>query len=514
MWLRAIAAGKGLSWLRVDYEQSLWLLLASAGLVLLIVCGNLANLLLSRAGARRPEIAVRLALGASTARVIRQLLTENLVLACGGAALGLCVASLVSAALVSFLVTAANPVALDVATDWRALAFSCVVALSTCVASGLVPAVRMTTSVRAGTRTVAGGPGRSVLARALVVVQVTLCIVLVAAAILFGRTLHNLLSADLGFRPDAVLVTSLDTRRLGLDDNRQKVIFGALLDQLRATPGVRAAAQSNIVPISGWESNTTLTMDDGRRVSVRTSSVSPGYVETIGATLLAGRDFGPLDREKAESVAIVNEAFVRAFLAGRHPIGRTFRLDGSTRVRVVGLVQNTKYRSLREEFQPIVFFPTSQVTSTSNYARYVVRSTVPWADVTSSIRASIASVSPSIDVEFIPLATQIRQSVVRARLLAALGGGFGLLAGLLAALGIHGLLSCTRSKPAATSSASAWRSGRPAARSPVSSYGRWDGRSSSASWSDWRSRWPSDRPRRRSCMVWQQTILRPSPPRP
>jgi putative ABC transport system permease protein len=409
--------------------------------VLLIVCGNLANLLLARASARTPEIAVRLALGASKARVVRQLLTENLLLACGGAALGLSVAGLVTAGLVSFLDSAADPVALDVTTDWRALAFSCVVTLSTCVAFGLAPAVRMTTSARAGTRAVAGGPGRSFLARALVVVQVTLCIVLVAGALLFGRSLHNLRTADLGFRPETVLVTSLETRRLGLDDTRQKVLFAALLDQLRATPGVQAAAQSNIVPISGWESKTSLTMDDGRDVSVRTSNVSSGYFDTIGAAVLTGRDFAPFDREPAQTVAIVNEAFAQAFLPGASPLGRTFRLDTNTPVRIVGLVRNTKYRALTETFQPIAFFPTSQITSTSNYARYVVRSALPWPDMTKAIRTSIASVSPSIEVEFIPLATQIKRSMVRARLLAALGGGFGLLAGLLAALGIHGLLS-------------------------------------------------------------------------
>ena len=134
--------------------------------------------------------------------------------------------------------------------------------------------------------------------RALVAVQIALSVVLVAGAMLFGRSVHNLLTGDVGFQPGEVLVTSLDTRRLGLDDERQKVLFGNLLAQLRATPGVVAAAQSNIVPMSGWESNTSVTLDNGQTVSTRMSMVSPGYFQALGTTLLAGRDFGPMDGER------------------------------------------------------------------------------------------------------------------------------------------------------------------------------------------------------------------------
>ena len=441
MWLRAAPAGKGLSWLRVDYEKPLWLLLALAALVLLIACGNLANLLLARASARMQETTVRLALGATKRRLVQQLLTESLLLALGGAALGLVVARSASTALVSFLVTADNPVALDTGLDSRALAFSFVVALMTCALFGLAPALRTAPSVPSSTRRIAGGPERSMVVRALVAVQVMLCVVLVTGAMLFGRSVHNLLTGDLGFQPGEVLVTSLDTRRLGFDDERQKTLYGELLDQLRATPGVVAGAQSNIVPMSGWESNTSVTLDNGQTVSARMSMVSPGYFQALGTPLLAGRDFGPLDGEQAEIAVVVNEAFARTFLPGASPVGRTVRVDGTKAGRVVGLVRNTKYRALREDFQPIVFFTTSQVTSTSNYARYVVRSTLPWTEVTQAIRKSVASVSPAIDIEFVPLATQIQQSVVRERLMGALAVGFGVVAGLLAAAGLYGLLS-------------------------------------------------------------------------
>ena len=407
----------------------------------MIVCGNLANLLLASGGARADEITVRLALGASRGRVIRQLMTESVVIAFAGAALGLALAGVVKSALVSMLVTLNDPVALPGGLDWRAAAFSFAVAMATCAAFGLLPALRTAKAMRPGGRGVVSNPGRSVLARALVVSQVGFGFVLVAGALLFGRSLHNLLTADLGFQPEPVMIASVDTRRLGFNEDRRKELYRVLLDHMRAAPGVLGAAQSNIVPMSGWESNTTLIMDDGRSVATRTSSVSSGYFQALGVSLLAGRDFDSRDGENAETAAIVNDAFVRRFMPGVDPIGATFRFDGDRTVRIVGLVGNTKYRALSEPFQPIVFFSTTQVDSASTYARFVVRSVRPWAEAGDALRASIASVSPSIDVELVPLAEQIRQSVVRAKLIAALGGGFGVLAGMLAALGVYGLLS-------------------------------------------------------------------------
>jgi putative ABC transport system permease protein len=438
MWLHAVPAGKGVSWLRVDYERSLWLLLASAGLVLVIVCGNLANLLLARGRARSPEIAVRLAVGASKGRIVLQLLTESLLLAGAGAGLGLLIAGPSGAALVSLLVTADNPVTLAVRSDGRALGFSIVVGLLTCVAFALVPAMRTAGYLRASTR--GGAGGGSLLHRTLLVGQVTLCTVLVASALLFGRSLYNLIDADLGFEPDPVMVTSVDTRRLAMSDERTRALFDDLLEVLRATPGVTAAARSDIIPMSGWESRTRVTFADGRRVASRTSSVSPGYFATVGASLIAGRDFGPSDGAQTGRAAIVNEAFARAFLAGADPIGHDFLVDGD-RVRIIGLVGNTKYRTLSEVFQPIVFFPASQMPSTASYARYVVRSRLPKPEGANAIRDSIAAFNQSLDIDLVPLATQIQSSVIRPRLLAALGGGFGAIAGLLAALGIYGLLS-------------------------------------------------------------------------
>jgi predicted permease len=441
MWLHSAPAAKGLSWLRFDYEQPLWILLASAGLVLLIVCGNLANLLLASGGARADEITVRLALGASRGRVVRQLMTESAALAFAGAALGLALAAVVKSALVSLLVTINDPVALPAGLDWRAAAFSLAVAMATCMAFGLVPALRTVKAMRPGGRGIVSNPGRSVLARALVVAQVGFGFVLVASALLFGRSLHNLLTTDLGFQPERVTIASVDTRRLGFDEDRRKELYRVLLEHMRAAPGVLGAAQSNIVPMSGWESNTTVLLEDGRTVATRTSSVSSGFFQTLAVPLLAGRDFDSRDGEHDEAAVIVNEAFVRSFMSGRDPIGAAVRVDGGRTMRIVGLVGNTKYRALSESFQPIVFFPTTQADSASTYARFIVRSARSGPEAADALRDSIAAVSQSIDVVLLPLAQQIRESIVRARLIAALGGGFGVLAGMLAALGVYGLLS-------------------------------------------------------------------------
>ncbi len=447
MRLKAEPAGKGLSWLRVNYERALWLLLGSAGLVLLVACGNLANLLLARASARTHEVAVRMALGASRGRLVRQLLTESLLLALVGAGLGLLLASAVSQSLVSLLVTADDRVALGTSIDWRVLTFSMGVGLFTCLLFGLAPALwasRVEASAAfAGARRGTGSRGRSAFRSFLVSAQVALSLVLVAGAMLFGRSLYKLLGSDVGFRPEKVLVTSLDTRRLGFSEDRQKVLFVTLLDRLRATPGVIQAAHSTIIPMSGWESNTSIDLGGGKSIGTRFSPVSSGYFATLGTPILAGRDFGNEDSEKSQPVAIVNEAFAVKYFPGVDVVGQTFPSPFKAKqiCRIVGLVKNTKYVKLQEDFTPITFFPSSQLFFTGNYARYVVRSQLPAAELTRAIRESVASVSPSIDIEFIQLDQELRESVARERLLAALAGGFGLLAGFLAAVGLYGVLS-------------------------------------------------------------------------
>jgi putative ABC transport system permease protein len=276
-----------------------------------------------------------------------------------------------------------------------------------------------------------------------VAAQVALSLVLVAGAMLFGRSLLKLLGSDTGFRPDHVLVTSLDTRRLGFNEARRRILFDNLLVRLRATPGVIQAAQSTIIPMSGWESNTSLDRAGGQSMRTRFSPVSSGYFATLGTPLLAGRDFNAEDNQKGQPVAIVNEAFVRKFYAGTDALGQTFAWPFGEKksCRIVGVVKNTKYATLQEDFKAIVFFPANQMSFAPNYVRYVVRSQMAITELTAAIREAVGAVSPSIDIEFVKLDQQLWDTVVRERLLAALAGGFGLLAGFLSAVGLYGVLS-------------------------------------------------------------------------
>jgi predicted permease len=298
-------------------------------------------------------------------------------------------------------------------------------------------------SAFAGSRRGTASRGRSAFRSFLVAAQVALSLVLVAGAMLFGRSLFKLLRSDLGFRSGNVLVTSLDTRRLGLSEERQRQLFDSMLVRLRAIPGVIQAAQSTIIPMSGWESNTNLVRPDGQSMRTRYSPVSSGYFATLGTPILAGRDFTAEDRRKDEPVAIVNEAFVAQYYAGAHALGQTFAWPfGEKKVcRIVGVVKNTKYSTLQEDFKAIAFFPANQVAFAPNYVRYVVRPAMPAAELTRAIREVVGTVSPAIDIEFGKLDQQLRDSVMRERLLAALGGGFGLLAGFLSAVGLYGVLS-------------------------------------------------------------------------
>ncbi len=444
MRLEALPAGKGFSWLRLRYEDALVLLLASAALVLLIACGNLANLLLARANARAHEISVRTALGASGGRLLRQLLTESLLLASLGASFGVALAGAASRWLVSFLVTADDPVALDTGLDWRVLSFSLAVALITSMLFGLLPALRAVRSGGSGTplavRNSTATRDRSLARRVLVVVQIALSLVLLAGALLFGRSLFNLLNGDMGFRAEHVLITSLDSRRLRFDKDRQVVLFAEALDRLRAIPGVTNAAQTVVVPMSGWSSGAELTLNSGEHFSAKFTRVTSEYFKTLETPILAGREFTAQEMTPSAPVVIVNQAMAHRIKPDGRVLGETLRspFDEKQKVTIVGIVKNTKYGDLRESFEPLMFCPAPQLT---NYARYLVRSPLPRADLTRRIRDAIAGLSPVIDIEFAGLDTEIRESIARERLIAALAAGFGIVAALLAAVGLYGMLA-------------------------------------------------------------------------
>lgn len=452
--LEARPAAAGLSDLRNDYEDPLWMLLAIAGLVLLIACANLANLMLARASGREREIAVRLALGASRGRLIRQLLVESLLLSVAGAAAGSLLAAQLSRVLVSFLSTDVTPLFVDMSTDWRMFAFLTGAAVLTCLLFGLVPAIRATRTAPAGAMKTGGrgmteGRERFGLRRVLVVSQVALSLVLLVGSLFFVRSLQFLMNLDAGFRQDGIVQTAIDGEKLKLVEARRAPFRADLLARIRAVPGVESAAIAAIVPVSGSGWNQGVHMDGQQRSANKNSMfnrVSPGYFETMGTPLRAGRDFNDHDTVSAPIVAVVNEAFARKYTNGDNPVGKAFRFDwkASERdklIQIVGLVKDAKYYNLREEFRATVYLCDSQSAYPDPDPQILVRSSLPLTALLPAIRETVERVDPNISFDFKSLKTQIGWSLQRERLMAALSGLFGLLALVLATVGLYGVMS-------------------------------------------------------------------------
>jgi predicted permease len=450
--LIAVPAGSGVSQLREKYEQPLWMLLAIGGLVLLIACANLANLLLARASAREREIATRQALGASRGRLIRQLLVESLLLAGVGAVFGVALSLALSRFLVAFLSTSDNPVFLDLDTNWRVLGFAAGLAVLTCLLFGLAPAIRATrmepaTVMKAGGRGMTASRERFSLRRALVVTQVALSLVLVAGALLFSRSLSNLLTVDKGFSEEDVLIAGVNFQRLNLPPDRNQAFKDEFLDRIRATPGMESAALG-MIPFRDSGGN-TVWMDgtDARQgKDVSRSRVGPDYFKTLQIPLLAGRDFDARDRGGAPNVAIVNQAFARQLLNGANPVGRRFWIEAtpgaSERLyEIVGLVRDTKYEDLREEFGPIVYDAAAQDAGSGPGAKVLIRSRMPQAQMVAAVNRVLGEINPAITVSFQGFKPMIEETILRERLMATLSGFFGLLALLLACIGLYGILS-------------------------------------------------------------------------
>src|SRR5258708_6928361 len=328
--LTANPAGSGVSDLRKRYEDPLLILLSIAGLVLVIACANLANLMLARASARERELAIRLAIGASRPRLVRQMLAESLMLAAIGAACGALLAPLLSSYLVRFLSTNDSPIYVDLGTDWRIFGFTAALAVFTCLLFGLMPAIRATGAnpgavMKAAGRGVTDTRERFGVRRVLVATQVALSLVLLVGALLFVRSLHKLLTLDAGFQERGVLVTGIDFSALKYPAQRRAEMRREILRRIRSLPGVEQAAATSIVPISGngWNDRFEFAgaNPSGKFLS-NFSGVTTGYFRTLGTPLLAGRDFNERDTPNSPKVAVVNESFIRKFLNAANPIAR------------------------------------------------------------------------------------------------------------------------------------------------------------------------------------------------
>ena len=450
--LAAFPGANGFSSLRREYENPLWLLLGVSGLVLLIACANLANLMLARASAREREIAVRLALGAARARLIRQMLTESLLLAVSGAAIGALLATGLSGFLIRFLSSRDAQVVLDRGPDWRVLGFTAALACATCILFGLAPALKATRTAPAAVMNTAARGNTSTrerfsMRRMLAITQVALSLVLLVGALLFVRTLRNLLTLDAGFQRTGVLVVDIDFTRLNIPPDQRVQFRRTLLDRVRTLPGVESAAETFIVPISGsgWNNN-VIVGGVKKDANVNMDSVSPGYFKTIGMALLAGRDFNDSDNKESQKVAIVNQEFARKVLGTDDPVGKTFKIavykgDPQYEFQIVGLVNNTKYYDLREQFDPMAFFPQTQDDKPGANTSILVRSQLPLSTLMAGVKESISQVNGEVVMDFHTLDGQIKEGLLRERLLAALSGFFGVLAGILATVGLYGVIA-------------------------------------------------------------------------
>ena len=444
--LEAISGATGVSQLRQQYDQSLWLLLGLTGLVLLIACANLSNLMLARAGAREREFSVRLALGAGRGRLIRQTMTEGLVLAAAGAALGLGAASVLSRVILHFLESDGSQLNLDLSLDWRIFAFTAAITSITCLLLSLAPALRAARghaaeAMKASGRGLTADRGRFRFQRLLVVIQVSISVILVAGAFLFVGSFRRLVTLDPGFRAAGLLEASFD---LGKQEHDETVLR-QLLASVRATPQVDSAATTtNFLIANGMWS--LIARTDAATRDARFNWISPGFFETLGTPILAGRDFNVSDSRTSPKVAIVNQIFAQMFLPGPNPIGKTFRSLAEpdypeAQYEVVGLVRNTRYFEIQSAEPPMAYIPNTQFPQGVAGTQMFIRSRAPLAGVEAAVRRRIDSWRPGTEIDFQVFQQTISDSLIRERLLAALSGFFGVLAALLAGIGLYGVLA-------------------------------------------------------------------------
>ncbi|HEY4303812.1 MAG TPA: ABC transporter permease [Gemmatimonadaceae bacterium] len=449
----ATPAANGISSLRTTYKTALYDLMAIVALVLLVACANVANLLLARAAVRRREVAVRLALGASRARIARQLITESLLLSSLGTIVACALTIWGTPILVSLLSTKTKIIALDLHPDMQMFAFTAGIATLTGLLFGLVPAWQVSrvdpqSAMKARTRSVGDALGRLRLGRALVSSQIALSLVLVAAAALLVGSWRRLLTLDTGFRRSDVLLVGANIDPLHLSPEQNAVVFDQLIARLRAIPGVHAASGSNLTPVSGAGWNTQIHAEGFKPAKKRddmawVNGVTPGFFSTLGIRVLAGRDFDRQETPTAPKAAIVSEAMARKFLHTPNAVGMTFRTqlgrELSPPYLVVGVVANTKYRSLRDTAQPIVYLPRTQLPGERTIEIELYTSSP--AAIAPAVRAAIAEADPQILFDISTLEGQLADSMPVMRATATLAGFFGLLAVMLAAIGLYGIMS-------------------------------------------------------------------------
>ena len=446
---------RGQSSLHEDARTPLALLLGTTGVVLLIACANVANLLLARGAGRAGEMAVRMSLGAGRRRLLGQLLAESCLLAALGALAGLAVARGTLAGVGALLPSDAAGV-ISERLDPRVLLFAAAVSLGTGVVFGLFPALNATrpdliAAVRSGAGQVPGGSRAAARFRtALVASQVALSMALLVSAGLFVRSMANLARQDLGFSAERVVTFRVSPELNGYTPARSRALFDRIERELAALPGVTAVASARVALLGGDNWGTDLDVEGFRRgpdtdANARLNRVGAGFFRALGEPLLAGREFTDADRAGAPRVAVVNEAFARKFGLGRAAVGKrlTERTGGPLDVEIVGLVRDAKYNSVRDEVPPVLFTPARQDTA-AGALNFYARTALAPERLARAVPGIVRRLDANLPVERLStLPDQARDSTFFERLIGTLAGAFAALATALAAVGLYGVLSYT-----------------------------------------------------------------------
>ena len=450
--MRVESAATGFSGIRNDFSTALIVLMCMVGLVLLIACANVANLLIARAFMRQKEIAVRLSLGASRGRLVRQLLVESLVLSAAGGVVGLALAFLLTRGLLRLVPTDGQPLMINAYPDARILMFTVALTFLTGIVFGLLPALRASrpdpwTTLKDTVGSIAGTGGSLFLRKGLVTAQVALSFLLLFGAGLFVKSLQNLRATETGIELDNLVTFQLSPALNGYTNERATQFYTDLLERLRSAPGVKSAAIAGVSILSGSEWDSSMSVEghqakDGEDMQAFMNSLSPQYFETMKIALLEGRDFRQTDIREGAKVAIVNRKFAEHFFKGGSAVGKHIGQGTGPRskldIEIIGVVADSLYEGPREGVRRQVFVPNWGRNSVTFYVRTLTSSAASYNVVRNEVKQLDATM-PVYEMK--TLEAQLDETLLSDHLIALLSAGFGLLATILASIGLYGVMA-------------------------------------------------------------------------
>jgi predicted permease len=441
----------GQSTLRVEGKTPLVLLFAITGIVLLIACGNIANLLLVRAAGRQMEMAVRLSIGATRWQLVGQLLTESLLLAVLGGLASIPAAHMTIAGITTMLPLQALTT-IDFHLSGAAMLFTGAMALATSLLFGLAPSIRSTrpdvvTALRGSAGQLSGGRAAARFRTGLVTAQIALSIMLLTCAGLFVKSLHNVSGVELGLDAENVVTFGVSPHLSGYDSARANALVGRARDALGAIPGIRGVSTALVAILDGDNWGQHVSVEGVRKVAdaddtVSFNAVGPGYFHVLGVPVIAGREFTTGDNAASQQVAVINEAFAKKFNLGRDPVGKRLSVgNDSLNIQIVGLVKNSKYAAVTQPAPPVLVLPFSQ-TRVLGPITFYVRTALPTGETVRAIRETMSAIDPKLPLEDLKtMPQQVRESVFLERMMSTTSAAFAVLATLLAAIGLFGVLA-------------------------------------------------------------------------